>query len=236
MGAGGACRWWLPRAVARPVNPVLSLSQRPGRRWLIVLIAGLLVGLSWVAATPAYGHGGVVLDDDLCFIRSGYLIGHFKVHQPRTSGHVEYCEVLPDPGETLFVMEYLHSRLSSAQIGFRIIRNVTGQAEYANYADVEALGDLTDVTVFYQAPQAVPDVFAALHTFDEAGDYLGIVTASEGDESYNAVFPFQVGYDRYGYWPLMVVAVLLVQLNYLWMTGRLTRFTRRWTAVKGDVD
>jgi len=35
----------------------------------------------------ASAHGGVVEEDDLCVIKVNYLRAHFKIYQPRASGH-----------------------------------------------------------------------------------------------------------------------------------------------------
>jgi hypothetical protein len=40
------------------------------------------------------------------------------------------------------------------------------------------------------------------------------------------VFPFEVGYTGFGYWPWLVAVLLLVQLQYLYMSGRLARWLR----------
>ena len=50
-------------------------------------------------------HGGVVEEDDLCVIKVNYLRAHFKVYQPSTLGHEQYCEDLPMATESVFVME-----------------------------------------------------------------------------------------------------------------------------------
>lgn len=174
----------------------------------------------------AQSHGGVVEEEDLCVIKVNYLRGHFKIYQPLTRGHQEYCEDLPDATESVFVMEYLHDSLADAAIDFRIIRDVTGKGRFARWEDVQAVVDLDAVTVFYQPPTVDPDVLTVIHDFEEEGDFIGIVTANvAGDEQvYRAVFPFEVGYTGFGYWPLIILLLLAIQLQWLFMSGRMQRW------------
>jgi hypothetical protein len=171
-------------------------------------------------------HGGVVEEQDLCVIRISYLRAHFKIYQPRIDGQKEYCEDLPNATESVFVMEYLHDGLAATPIDFRIIRDVTGKGRFARWEDIERIADLDGATVFYQPPLVEPDVFTVIHDFDAEGEYIGIVTAAVGEAgtTYRAVFPFAVGYTGLGYWPAIAAVVLLIQLQYLFMSGRF----RRW--------
>ena len=174
----------------------------------------------------AYAHGGVVEEDDICVIKVNYLRAHFKIYQPRESGHEQFCEDLPVAGESVFVMEYMHDALQSMPIEFRIIRNVTGKGRFARMEHVAAIDDLDAVTVFYSEPIGEPDVYTITHTFTEEGDFIGIVAAQnpETGARYAAVFPFEVGFTGWGYWPLIVGLLVLIQVLYLFMSGRF----RRW--------
>lgn len=177
----------------------------------------------------ARAHGGVVEEDDQCVIRIGYLRAHFKVYQPRLEGHQEYCEDLPYATESIFVMEYLHDEMANLPIEFRIIQNVTGKGRFARWQDIAAIDDIDTVTVFYQEPVIEPDVFTVIHTFVEEGDYIGIVrVAPAGEQRLRvAVFPFEVGFTGWGYWPWIVGLVLLIQFQYLFMSGRIARWRAR---------
>ena len=173
----------------------------------------------------AFAHGGVVDDGDLCLINIGYLRAHFKIYVPEETRHEDYCEDIPVRGESVFVMEYVHDGLSEAAIDFRIIRNVTGKGTFANLDDIEAIDDLEAVTIRYEPPMIVPDVFTMLQSFDEDGEFIGIVSARQMDTQkvYTAVFPFEVGYTGIGYWPVFLVGLLLLQLNYWFMSRRRAR-------------
>lgn len=181
-----------------------------------------------IACQETRAHGGVVEEEDLCVIRISYLKAHFKIYQPLTDGHEEYCEDLPTATESIFVMEYLHEELGRVPVDFRIIRDVTGKGRFARWEDVAAIDDLDAVTVLYQPPVIEPDVFTVLHDFAEEGDYIGVVTATPdtGERAHIAVFPFEVGYTGFGYWPLIVGGLILLQLHYLVSSGRLARWRR----------
>ena len=189
----------------------------------------LIFCLILYVAGAAYGHGGVVEEDDVCLMKVDYLRAHFKIYQPRISGHEQFCEDLPAATESIFVMEYEHESLSSMPIDFRIIRDVTGKGRFARMQDVEQIDDLDAVTVFYQAPGVQPDVFTVLHQFDDEGDFIGIVSARHPDSGqvYASVFPFEVGFAGFGYWPFIVLLLVLAQLQYLAMSGRLKRWFGR---------
>ena len=184
-----------------------------------------IIFLLLLLTSPAVlSHGGVVEEGDLCVIKVNYLRGHFKIYQPRSDGHNEYCEDLPDATETVFVMEYLHSELGDVPIEFRIIKDVTGKGRFARWEDVAEIDDLDGVTVFHQQAVIEPDVFSVVHTFNEEGDYIGIVTATvdRADKVYRAVFPFEVGFTGFGYWPWFIAILIAIQLHY-WVMSRRSR-------------
>jgi len=176
-------------------------------------------------AEPAEAHGSVTPDADLCIIRIGFFRAHFKVYLPESHGHEDFCEDLPDIGNSIFVMEYEHDGLAEVPIDFRIIRNVTGEGRFTNLDHVMQLGDLADITVFHEPAAIQRDVFTAAHAFDAPGEYVGIVTVDrpDGNGVYMAVFPFEAGFTGPGYWPWIIAALILLQINYLWMSGRFTR-------------
>lgn len=160
------------------------------RRFLVAAVAlGALV-----AGAGVQGHGSVVDEADLCVIQIGFYRAHFTMFQPTSRGHREYCEDLPDAGETVFVMDFLHPSLSDVPLEFRVVRDRNGVGRFARYEDVAAL-DLERDTVLYVPPSVHREtVYMVLHDF-ERGDYIGVVTAGHPtlDEEYRAVFPFQVG-------------------------------------------
>lgn len=174
----------------------------------------------------ASGHGGVVEEDDLCVIKVNYLSAHFKIYQPEVSGHKQYCEDLPVAAESLFVMEYQHDSLSKMPIDFRIVRDLTGKGRFARMQDVELIEDLDAATVFYRPAVLEPAVYTVMYEFEEEGDFIGIVSATHPDTGkvYAAVFPFEVGFTGFGYWPYILGLLVFIQLQFLLMSGRLKRW------------
>lgn len=174
---------------------------------LLVIALALLPG-------HAAAHGGVVLEDDLCVIKVGYLEAHFKIYLPRSHGHRDYCEDLPRAGETVFVMEYLHSGFAEAPIDFRVVRNETGLGRFARWEDLAGT-DLDTITVFHERVRLAPDVYTVVHDFQSSGEYIGIVTARhpDADKVYSAVFPFRIGFAGFGYWPWIAAFVLFLYGN-----------------------
>ena len=177
----------------------------------------------------ARAHGGVVEEDDLCVIKVNYLRAHFKVYQPSTSGLEQFCEDLPAATQSIFVMEYQHDSLSGMEVDFRIIRDVTGKGRFARLEDIEQINDIDGATVFYQAPLVEPDVYLVSHNFLDDGDFVGIVSARQPDSGklYTAVFPFEVGFTGLGYWPFFIGLLILLQIQYLFMSGRLKKWFSR---------
>lgn len=176
-----------------------------------------------VGEQTASAHGGVVLEEDLCVINIGYFQAHFKIYVPQERERQEFCEDIPLTGESVFVMEYLHTGLSEASIDFRVIRNLTGLGRFAGWDDVARIDDLDEATVFYHPPAVVPGVFSVVHRFDEPGEFIGVVTALPVDagEPYTVVFPFRVGFTGFGVWPVILIAVALLQLHLWHASGRL---------------
>lgn len=186
--------------------------------------------LSIVCGQQALAHGSVSAEDDVCLIEIGYYKAHFRIYLPGERRHEQFCEDLPEAGESVFVMEYVHPGLSDVPIDFRIIRNVTGQGRFTRLADIEQIENLDAATVLHHPAGTQRDVFMVRHEFDETGEFVGVVTLEQPDTGkvYTAVFPFDVGFTGFGYWPLFALAVIALQVNYLWMSGRFSRWARAW--------
>ncbi|NQV86570.1 MAG: FixH family protein [Woeseiaceae bacterium] len=196
---------------------------------IVLRIARYCLNLYFLAAflpQNAIAHGGVVEEGDLCVIKVNYLRAHFKIYQPGVTGHKQYCEDLPVASESIFVMEYQHDSLSEMAIDFRIIRDVTGKGRFARIEDIAQIEDLQGATVYYQPPVIEPDIYTINYTFEEEGNFIGIVSAAhpETGSVYAAVFPFEVGFTGLGYWPFFIGLLVVIQIQYLLMSGRLKRW------------
>lgn len=181
----------------------------------------------------ANAHGGVVAGEDLCIIEIGVFRAHFTIYQPRTRASREYCESVPDVSQAVFVLDYMHDSLREVPLDFRIIRDVSGRTIYASWEDVLALGDLDPVTELYEPARVYPTGSMTVeHEFAERGWYVGIVTTRHPtlDREYQAVFGFHVGRQGLGWWPLILLVILLVQVHF-WISGG---GYARWKHARGE--
>lgn len=184
----------------------------------------LCLPLVLLGGVNAFAGGGVLLQDDVCKITIGFYTAHFTAYQPQTSGNREFCEDLPDTGETIFVLDYLHSSLKEVPVSFRVIRDVSKLGRFVKWEDIEKLGDLEPYTVFYQPPVVEPSAsFRVSLDFADTGDYVGIATAGHpsNDEVYVAVFPFRVGQVNFPVGIAVFILALALVAIYLVRLGRI---------------
>ncbi len=189
-----------------------------------ILLLQLTLGYLMTWCQDATAHGGVAMEDDVCVIKIGFLKAHFTGYQPKTHGTQEFCEDIPEVASSIFVIDYLHDFLKEMQVDFRIIRDVNNFGIFANWDDITGLDNIEQDTVFYLPPVMRSDgVLTVNYDFQQAGGYIGIVTAvhPEKEKTYHAVFYFQVGGSGYGYVPLFIVLVVLAQALY-WFTNRVS--------------
>lgn len=185
---------------------------------LFCLILGLSMGS--VPITSLVAGGGLVLEGDVCIIKIDFYSAHFTAYQPDTSGNTQFCSKLPDTGETIFVLDYLHQSLKEVPVSFRIIRDVTGLGRFVKLKHVEAIENIEQQTVFFQAPVIRANAsFKIEFDFIEEGAYIGIVTAGHPskDTIYTAVFPFEVGGPGFTY---LVPLILLLAGAAVFMVRR----------------
>jgi hypothetical protein len=97
-----------------------------------------------------WAHGSVVDSGEGCVIQFDFYSAHFSIFQPQTRQHEEFCEDLPDVTESVFVLEYRHDSLRQVPVAFRIMRNTSDLGRFVRWQDIEAMGDLSADTVFFQ--------------------------------------------------------------------------------------
>jgi len=199
---------------------LLSRALQNRLRQICYLSSSLLI------AGSAFASGGVILKGDVCIIEVGFYEAQFTAYQPQSSGNEEFCEDLPDTGETIFVLDYLHASMREVPVSLRIIRDTTGLGRFVQHDDILALEDIDELTVFYQAPVTKPGAsFRVEHAFAEKGEFVGIVTAGHptNDTLYYAVFPFTVGAFNFPYWTLAIVVggllIVLIRLAFVAKSG-----------------
>ncbi len=162
--------------------------------------------------------GAVVGEPGSCMIEIGIYSAHFTIYQSDTRGNQEFCEDLPDTGNTLFVLDYLHGSLKEVPVEFRIIRDVDELGIFARWKNITEIEDIDARTVFYQPPTVhAGNQLSVEHNFLEPGAYIGVISAPHPskDKHYYAVFPFQVGRLVLAPW-LLLSAVLMAVAGYFW--------------------
>ena len=167
-----------------------------------------------------WAHGSVVDSGEGCVIQFDFYSAHFSIFQPQTRQHDEFCEDLPDVTESVFVLEYRHDSLRQVPVAFRIMRNTSDLGRFVRWQDIEAMGDLSADTVFFQRVSPRADgVLSVLFNFTEPGSYVGIVSAPHPTEDlqYHAVFPFEVGKPFWqSIWFLLLLAALTTLGYSMW--------------------
>ena len=183
---------------------------------VLVLIIPLML---WQPPTLA-GGGGIVANEGACVVTMDFYTAHFTAYQPDSSDNEEFCQDLPNPGETIFVLDYLHDTLKEVPVDFRIIKDVTGLGKFVRWDDVQKLGDLERHTVYYRKPSVeVSGSYRIRFELPAKGDYIGIVSAGHpsNNKIYVSAFPFTVGAISYPVWLLgLLVAGLLGYFLWHW--------------------
>ena len=135
--------------------------------------------LGWSAAL---GHGALSMDEDACKLAVGPYFMHFTGYQPSSAGNQEFCEDIPNTGQTIMVLDSIDDILREMEIEIRVIQDVPG--------GVDPQGD----DVIYQPfRNNSRGSITVMHNFEQKGPFVGLVSARRGDEQYTARFPFSVG-------------------------------------------
>ncbi len=143
------------------------------------LCTGALGSLGWSAALA---HGALSMDEDACKLAVGPYFMHFTGYQPSSAGNQEFCEDIPNTGQTIIVLDSIDDILREMEIEIRVVNDVPGM--------VEPQGE----DVIYQPFRGNSrGSITVMHSFPEKGGFVGLVTARRGDEQYTARFPFSVG-------------------------------------------
>lgn len=170
-----------------------------------------------VALLPhvAHAHGGLSVDDDKCKLKVGPYSMHFTGYQPKANGNKEFCEDIPQTGETVVVMDMVDDVLRGMPVEVRVIRDTGDESK------------LEELTVLHLPPKTYPAGSIALqYNFDKPGKYVGLVVAGDKGQ-YTSRFPFSVAQEKvpYGRYFLLFVVLLLGFLLYQY-AGRTRRINR----------
>jgi hypothetical protein len=151
-----------------------------------------------IVTSGVYAHGGVSVENDTCIMSIGPYRAHFTGYQPAVRASQEFCEDIPVVAKSIIVLDFISQPLRVMAVDFRVIRDVNNIGNNATFADLGAQSDIDQATVFYREPKQFPrgSVDVDLE-FDQAGSYIGILTAVEesttGTIEHISVFPFSVG-------------------------------------------
>jgi hypothetical protein len=189
-----------------------------------------ILTLVLILSGPLPAGGGLVLKGDTCIIEIDFYSAHFTAYQPGSNANEQFCNELPDTGETIFVLDYLHRSLKEVPVSFRIIREVTGQGRFVKPAHVAEIENLEQHTIFYQPPVVRPDdSFKIQFDLAEEGAYIGIITAGHPskDTVYTAVFPFEAGGSGAGFLLAIILPLAAVAFLLLYQRKRVTELNKQ---------
>lgn len=174
--------------------------------WSILALWGAL------AAPLAMAHGGLSMDQDKCVLRVGSYFMHFAGYQPSSSGATEFCEDIPEAGQTVVTIDAIDDVLRTMPLQVRIVRD-TGASPTESPREAD--------TVLYLPPKLYPAGSVSFeYHFEGPGKFVGYVMA--GDKGQHvARFPFSVGRQQSVWSGLMpYVGLGALALMLLVYTGR----------------
>lgn len=161
-------------------------------------VAGLWMALS--LPTQVMAHGGASVDTDQCRVQVGSHLVHFTAYQPQLTGTTEYCNNIPELGQSTIVFDYEGKALRNMTVEFEITKEPEG-------------------TRFFYAPPATHSngTFNQNLNFTDAGKYLVHVTLVNEGQKVDAHIPFTVGRGQAGIQTstIVVVLTLLVAVLYI---------------------
>ena len=177
----------------------------PGRRqrlWLVGIIA-LLVSAAWFGLTPkAWAHGNVPIEEDACARFLGRQIIHFSAYQPQHEKGAQYCNEIPNTGDTIVVVDLYNQRLREVPVSLKII-------------DPNAPEE--NQVLFASKPKIYKHgVIEASAPFDHSGLYRAVVTIFDGGEQSGSL-DFRVEPDK----TLAYVSSALMYAIFLGLLGLL---------------
>jgi hypothetical protein len=174
-----------------------------------------LVACAFFLSRGAVAHGAVSMEADICKLKVAGHFMHFTGYQPQSS-RAEFCEDIPALGRAVIVLDFVDDALRDMATSVKIVRS-GGSSASIEKMDANGKGSL-----LFVAPRKYPNGTIKLDvTFDEPGNYVGIVTVGDKNESV-ATFPFDVGRSQrpmqfaiYG-----AVVALLAGMTFLWAKRR----------------
>jgi hypothetical protein len=163
-----------------------------------LLALSLLVSSALPLTT--WAHGGASVDTDQCRVQIGSHLVHFTAYQPQLTGTTEYCNTIPEVGNTAIVFDYEGKALRNMTVEFEITKEPEG------------------TRVFYQPPGTHPTgTFNTTINFTQGGKYRAHITLVNEGQKVDEHIGFTVGAEAAG--PststYIVVAVVLFAVGYI---------------------
>ena len=155
------------------------------------------LGLLAVSILPinAWSHGGASVDTDQCRVQIGSHLVHFTAYQPQLTGTTEYCNTIPELGQTTVVFDYEGKALRNMTVEFEITKEPEG------------------TRIFYQEPSTHSNgTFNSNINFTEAGKYRVHITLVNEGKKVDEHIGFTVGKGQAGVSTSVIVVVLTMLL------------------------
>jgi len=155
------------------------------------------LGLLAVSILPinAWSHGGASVDTDQCRVQIGSHLVHFTAYQPQLTGTTEYCNTIPELGQTTVVFDYEGKALRNMTVEFEITKEPEG------------------TRIFYQEPSTHSNgTFNSNINFTEAGKYRVHITLVNEGQKVDEHIGFTVGKGQAGVSTSVIVVVLTMLL------------------------
>jgi hypothetical protein len=163
-------------------------------------LAALSLLVASALPVSAWAHGGASVDTDQCRVQIGSHLVHFTAYQPQLTGTTEYCNTIPDIGNTAIVFDYEGKALRNMTVEFEITKEPEG------------------TRIFYQPPGTHPTgTFNTNINFTQGGKYRAHITLVNEGQKVDEHIGFTVGAEAAG--PststYIVAAVIIFAAGYI---------------------
>lgn len=141
----------------------------------LILTLGMVLS-ALIPTSQSWAHGGASVEADKCRINVGPHLVHFTAYQPQLTGTTEYCNTIPELGNTVIVFDYEGKALRNMTVEFEVTKEPEG------------------TRIFHKEPGTAPTgtINTAIN-FTEPGNYLAHVTLVNEGQKVDAHVPFAVG-------------------------------------------
>jgi len=158
-----------------------------------MLVLGLLPMSAW-------SHGGASVDTDQCRVVIGAHQVHFTAYQPQLTGSTEFCNSIPELGQTTIVFDYEGKALRNMTVEFEITKEPEG------------------TRIFYQEPSThSTGTFNTNLNFTQPGKYRAHITLVNEGQKVDEHIGFAVGTNQSSMSnsTIFVIGVILVAVLYI---------------------